>query len=71
MNRDTVPPPVPPVEPEPWQCCGSGCEPCVYDRYWQDLERYEEALERWRQAEAQSGRDRPAGVEIDKDSGCP
>lgn len=76
MNRKAVPPPVPPVEPEPWQCCGSGCEPCVYDRYWQDLERYEEALERWRQAEVQAGRDPaagdgPAGPKIDKAGGCP
>jgi len=45
---DTQRPPVPPVEPEPWQCCGSGCEPCVYDRYWEALARYEQALEAWR-----------------------
>ncbi|MBA4182346.1 MAG: oxidoreductase [Anaerolinea sp.] len=45
-------PPVPPVEPEPWQCCGSGCDPCVYDRYWDELARYEVALERWKRVRA-------------------
>ncbi len=40
-------PPVPPTEPEPWECCGGGCEPCVYDRYWEALTRYEEALKAW------------------------
>jgi len=52
---DLQQPPVPPVEPEPWQCCGSGCEPCVYDRYWDALARYEQALEAWqRRAEPAS-----------------
>ena len=36
-----------PREPEPWECCGSGCEPCVYDHYWEALDRYERALEAW------------------------
>lgn len=75
-NRKAVPPPVPPVEPEPWQCCGSGCDPCVYDRYWEDLDRYEAALERWRQAEVQpprepAGGEAPVGTQIDKQGGCP
>ena len=34
--------PPPPVEPEPGECCGRGCERCVYVYY-------EEALERWRE----------------------
>jgi hypothetical protein len=51
-DRSPLPQPVPPTEPEPWECCGSGCEPCVYDRYWQELERYEEALEQWRRCVA-------------------
>jgi hypothetical protein len=39
--------PEPPREPEAWECCQSGCDPCVYDRYWQALERYEQALAAW------------------------
>ena len=42
------PPPTPPREPEPGECCQSGCEPCVYDLYWEAVERYERALAAWR-----------------------
>uniref|UniRef100_A0A8D0HEM2 NADH-cytochrome b5 reductase n=1 Tax=Sphenodon punctatus TaxID=8508 RepID=A0A8D0HEM2_SPHPU len=32
-----------PSEPSPSQCCGSGCKPCIYDLYQNELERWEEA----------------------------
>uniref|UniRef100_K9II62 NADH-cytochrome b5 reductase-like n=1 Tax=Desmodus rotundus TaxID=9430 RepID=K9II62_DESRO len=35
-----------PVEPLPSQCCGSGCSPCVFDLYNQDLARWEAARAR-------------------------
>uniref|UniRef100_A0A250XY98 NADH-cytochrome b5 reductase n=1 Tax=Castor canadensis TaxID=51338 RepID=A0A250XY98_CASCN len=35
-----------PVEPLPSQCCGSGCSPCVFDLYHQDLARWEAARAR-------------------------
>lgn len=41
------PKPEPPTPPEKWECCQSGCEPCIYDIYWSNLERYEEALRAW------------------------
>jgi len=41
------PRPLPPREPTPEECCGGGCEPCVFDRYYQALERYQEALGSW------------------------
>ena len=41
------PEPQPPREPEQWECCGSGCEPCVYDLYWAAMDRYERALQEW------------------------
>lgn len=41
------PRPEPPREPEPAECCHSGCDPCVFDRYWNALERYEQALHEW------------------------
>lgn len=34
-------------EPVPEECCQRGCEPCVFDRYYEVLERYCDALERW------------------------
>ena len=41
------PRPEPPREPEPHECCGSGCVPCVYDNYWERLAIYEEELREW------------------------
>jgi hypothetical protein len=43
------PRPIAPREPEPWECCQNGCEPCVYDGYFESLARYEQALAEWRQ----------------------
>lgn len=41
------PKPVPPREPAADECCGGGCMPCVYDRYWEAYARYEDALRAW------------------------
>jgi hypothetical protein len=41
------PMPVPPREPRPEECCQRGCEPCVFDRYYDALEHYQEAVEAW------------------------
>ncbi|KAL1332964.1 hypothetical protein HN51_061731 [Arachis hypogaea] len=32
--------PPPPEKPEPGDCCGSGCVPCVWDTYYDELEEY-------------------------------
>ncbi|XP_074077466.1 NADH-cytochrome b5 reductase-like [Macrotis lagotis] len=32
-----------PTEPLPAQCCGSGCKPCVFDIYYQELAWWEKA----------------------------
>jgi hypothetical protein len=52
MTHDpTIPtdlPPVPPVAPEPADCCGEGCVRCVYDMYDESLERYRTLLAAWR-----------------------
>ncbi|HXF67946.1 MAG TPA: oxidoreductase-like domain-containing protein [Burkholderiales bacterium] len=49
------PPPQPPREPAPEECCQSGCDPCVFDRYYQALERYREALRQWHQRHPEAG----------------
>ena len=36
--------PVPPRKPEPHECCGTGCIPCVMDIYEEELYEYEKAL---------------------------
>jgi hypothetical protein len=41
------PRPLPPREPDLEECCKSGCEPCVFDRYYDAHERYQKALAAW------------------------
>jgi hypothetical protein len=41
------PRPEPPLPPDDDACCGSGCNPCVYDLYDAALERYRAALHAW------------------------
>ena len=31
-----------PIEPDPDDCCGEGCNPCVYDTFDTKMERYED-----------------------------
>jgi hypothetical protein len=45
-------PPAMPQEPESDACCQSGCDPCVYDLYWQAVDRYEQALADWKVRQA-------------------
>lgn len=47
------PAPVPPIEPEPEDCCGSGCNPCIFDIYEQARERYQRELDAWNQRQAE------------------
>ena len=41
------PPPIPPAEPRSDECCRTGCDPCIYDLYFDELARYEEARAAW------------------------
>lgn len=45
--------PPPPREPDLDECCGSGCDPCVFDVYEERLERWRERCERLRARSAQ------------------
>jgi len=63
------PPPVPPVQPELEDCCNSGCNPCVFDLYQSELERYRVALAEWQARHAQASanaRPRARGAHADK-----
>ncbi len=31
------------------ECCGSGCDPCIFDLYVAALERYEADLKAWKE----------------------
>jgi hypothetical protein len=46
-------PPVPPTPPVEGECCGRGCERCVWVYYHEARERYEAALAAW-QASAET-----------------
>lgn len=57
--RHALPPPPlpqPPTEPEPFECCGNGCDYCVWTVYFEQLAEYEEALAE-REAHARRGGD--------------
>ncbi len=46
------PPPQEPLPPDDDACCGNGCDPCVYDLFHAEQERYREALRAWRERQA-------------------
>lgn len=39
--------PVPPERPADSECCQSGCSPCVFDFYYEELDAYRAALKAW------------------------
>ncbi len=43
-----------PRKPEPHECCGTGCIPCVMDIYEEELFEYEKALKARAAAETDS-----------------
>jgi len=45
---DDDPAPVAPVWPGDDACCGNGCEPCVFDFFYEEQERYRAALRSWK-----------------------
>jgi hypothetical protein len=52
---NTLPPrPQPPLPPDDAQCCKSGCNPCIWDLYDEEMAAYRAALAEW---EARYGRE--------------
>ena len=41
------PRPQPPAKVDPGECCGNGCDPCVYDIYNDQFAYYLTALAAW------------------------
>ncbi len=39
--------PEPPYEPALEECCGNGCEPCIFDIYNEALRQYRTDLKAW------------------------
>ena len=46
---EPFPPPLPPKPPVEGECCGRGCEYCVWVYYDRARRRYEAALAQWRE----------------------
>jgi hypothetical protein len=51
-RTDDDPRPEPPERPAPEDCCGSGCDQCVYELYEDALDRYRAKLAAWEQRQA-------------------
>ncbi|MFV0284032.1 MAG: oxidoreductase-like domain-containing protein [Castellaniella sp.] len=47
--RDPLDDPRPeePVEPDLNECCGNGCEPCVFDTYAEERRVWQQAVKAW------------------------
>ena len=41
------PMPAAPLPPDDSACCGSGCDPCIWDWYQQERERYQAEMKAW------------------------
>lgn len=54
-NTPADPRPLPPEEPGPNECCGSGCPLCVLDLYTEELQRYRKALAEWQARHPDAG----------------
>ena len=52
---DPDPEPIAPIEPDFEACCGNGCEPCIFDIYGEERERYLAALRAWKERQALRG----------------
>jgi hypothetical protein len=46
---DPDPMPQPPPQPDLDACCGNGCEPCIFDLYDIEMDRYRQSLRAWRE----------------------
>jgi hypothetical protein len=59
MAGDTHRSDPPPERPDPSECCGGGCSPCIFDLYEEELARWRERQAR-REQEAQQRKDDPS-----------
>jgi hypothetical protein len=54
------PPPLEPTRPEDYECCGNGCEPCVFDLHAQAVDRWRGEMNAWRARQAARAEAAPA-----------
>jgi len=59
VSIDNDPEPQPPIAPSPSECCGSGCDPCIFDFYSDELQEYRLKHAQWQERQAKrAGKDR-------------
>lgn len=51
-NRGNDPMPQPPEPPDLNACCGSGCDPCIFDTHDLAMDEYRQALRAWQARQA-------------------
>jgi hypothetical protein len=56
------PPPLEPSRPEDYECCGNGCEPCVFDLHAQAVDRWRSDMKAWRARQAARAEAPPGDV---------
>ena len=57
MAEPLDPRPTPPEQPDDSECCRSGCDPCIFDLYQDELEEYREKLKAWEARQAGLAKD--------------
>lgn len=62
------PPPVAPQPPQDGECCGSGCDPCVYDLYYEARDRHRIAMREWEERQARRAAVTAAAIETARGS---
>ena len=50
-----------PMPPEDWECCESGCSPCVWDTYYKDLKEWNAEQKALKNAESSNQSDQNNG----------
>lgn len=53
LRPEDDPRPQPPERPDDNACCQSGCDPCIFDLYNDEVTRWRAELAAWEQREAQ------------------
>ncbi|NRF65891.1 hypothetical protein HLB44_02705 [Aquincola sp. S2] len=48
LAPDPDPPPLEPARPDDYECCGNGCEPCIFDLHAQAHQRWQREMRAWR-----------------------
>jgi hypothetical protein len=51
-HSEDDPRPSPPEQPSQDDCCQSGCNPCIFDLYYEEVGRWRAALAEWEAREA-------------------